>query len=391
MGPSSLPLLERYLSGDCPEQERLLVEAWLDRMETPSPEWASMDAPARAAWMASLYKDIQRTIAMGSESDIIPGHTPVVAPAREAVRVLPLRRRALRFAAAAAVVLLAGTGAYLWIRHRPHTETQVAVTAVPARDALPGHDGAVLTLANRQQVVLDSLGDGLITRQGQASVLIQKGQLAYTVTGTDTSALYNTLTTPRGRQYHFVLPDGSRVWLNAASSITYPTAFTGKGRFVSITGEVYLEVAKDKSRPFRIGTRGPEVDVLGTNVDVNTYPDEPAIRTTLLEGGVRVAAVVLRPGEQAVTGAKTVVKKVDPDAVMAWKNGYFQFEDADIRTVMRQLSRWYDLEVVYEGTLPADRFGGKLPRDANASEILKSLEQTQVHFRIEGKKLIVMP
>jgi ferric-dicitrate binding protein FerR (iron transport regulator) len=374
MDNSSIQLLDRYLSGECSEEERQRVEAWLEQMELSQNEWTALDATAKAEWLAKLYGDIQHTIAK------------------------PTRRLFIfRFAAAAILILLAGTGAWLWLRPSGENNKQVAAKkSTQNSDALPGHDGAILTLADHRQVVLDSLHDGTVTTQGSTTVLIKNGQLAYAGKGQE--LLYNTLTTPRGRQYQFVLPDGSRVWLDAASSITYPTSFTDNKRRVTITGEAYFEIAKDQSKPFYINFNGMEVEVLGTSVNIDAYPGEAAIKTTLLSGSVRVKAnkaVILKPGEQAglseATNTLQVRQHINLDEVMAWKNGYFQFNDADIQTVMRQLERWYDLEVVYEGPVPRDRFGGKLPRDANASEVLKALEQTQVHFRIEGKKLIVMP
>jgi len=320
--------------------------------------------------------------------------------------VIPLykRKRLLfRLAGAAAVMLILGTGAYLWLQHqaRPDITRNESRSGSLKNDALPGRDGAILTLADKQQVVLDSLGDGVVTTQGKTTVLIKNGQLVYAAAGPEGAMLYNTMTTPRGRQCRLTLPDGSGVWLNAASSITYPTAFSATERTVSITGEAYFEVAKDLARPFRVKVNEMQVDVLGTNFNINAYPGQGKIRTTLLKGSVKVKsvqdAVTLQPGQQASLSASPstpllrVRSDADIDEVMAWKNGFFKFNDTDIRTVMQQLERWYDLEVVYEGPVPKDHFGGKLPRDANASEVLKALEQTQVHFRIDGKKLIVMP
>jgi ferric-dicitrate binding protein FerR (iron transport regulator) len=313
------------------------------------------------------------------------------------------KRLAFRIAGAAAIILLLGAGAYLWIQHqdRPDITRNENRPGLLKNDALPGRNGAILTLADKHQVVLDSLGDGVVTTQGKTTVLIKNGQLVYAAAGPEGALLYNTMTTPRGRQYQLTLPDGSIVWLNAASSITYPTAFSAAERSVSITGEAYFEVTKDRTRPFRVKVNEMQVEVLGTSFNINAYPDQASIRTTLLKGSVKVrsvqAAVTLQPGQQASLSASSsapllqVRSDADIDEVMAWKNGFFKFNDTDIRTVMQQLERWYDLQVVYEGAVPKDHFGGKLPRDANASEVLKALEQTQVHFRIEGKKLIVMP
>ena len=310
-------------------------------------------------------------------------------------------RRLFRLAAAAVVVLALGIGTYRWFSHRKESQSLANNNQSLQHDASPGRDGAILTLSDGRKLVLDSLGSGVVTTQGKTTVSLKNGQLVYNATGSEAVMLYNTMTTPRGRQYQLVLPDGSAVWLNAASSITYPTAFTGNERNVTITGEAYFEIAKDKSKPFHVKTSGIEVEVLGTHFNINAYGDAGSIKTTLLEGSVKVknnqSAVMIQPGEQAVASSAPTSPRIqvqadaDIEEVMAWKNGFFKFNNTDIRTVMQQLERWYDLQVVYEGTIPTDRFGGKLPRDANASEVLKALEQTQVHFRIEGRKLIVMP
>jgi ferric-dicitrate binding protein FerR (iron transport regulator) len=385
-------LLDRYLSGACSEKEQRQVEEWLHRMDNPGNEWASMNARDRAAWMAALYRDIQHTMGLDS------------APERLPAAVIPMYKRlSFRIAGVAAIILMLGAGAYLWIQHQARLDLARTESRSGSltNDALPGRNGAILTLADKRQVVLDSLGDGVVTTQGKTTVLIKNGQLVYAAAGPDGAMLNNTMTTPRGRQYRLTLPDGSGVWLNAASSITYPTAFSATERSVAITGEAYFEVAKDRARPFRVKVNEMQVDVLGTNFNINAYPGQGSIRITLLKGSVKVksvqAAVTLQPGQQASLAASPstpllqVRSDADIDEVMAWKNGFFKFNDTDIRTVMQQLERWYDLEVVYEGAVPKDHFGGKLPRDANASEVLKALEQTQVHFRIEGKKLIVMP
>jgi ferric-dicitrate binding protein FerR (iron transport regulator) len=255
--------------------------------------------------------------------------------------ILPLYRRHFprRLTAAAILILLAGAAVYSWRQYPVASKKQIAITPLPAKnDAPPGHNGAILTLSDQQQVVLDSLHDGAVIAQGQTTVSIKNGQLTYAareikgICGAEFGPLFNTLTTPKGRQYQFTLPDGTRVWLNAASSITYPTEFCGKDRTVTITGEACLEIAKDPSRPFNIRTNTMDVEVLGASVDVNAYSDEGVIKTTPLEGGVRVKnaanAIVLRPGQQASLDASTAAARfkvkdhVNLEEVMAWKNGW---------------------------------------------------------------------
>jgi hypothetical protein len=298
---------------------------------------------------------------------------------------------------AAAAVLLVSTGSILFLLKKQKNVPQTLVRSRPV-EIPPGKNGAMLTLADGRQIELDSLGAGVIATQNGTKVTLKSGQLAYENSGKNTGEIaYNTMSTPRGRQFHIRLPDGTEVWLNAASSIRYPTSFSGKDRVVDITGEAYFEVAKNVDRPFKIAVNGgTRIDVLGTHFNVNAYPDEPSVNTTLLEGAVRVLKgidkAVLKPGQQArVTEAVKVVDGVDVDKVMAWKNGFFNFEGMQLREVMQQLARWYDIEVVYEGNIPDVKFYGELSRDMNLSGIIAALKDSDVHFRIEGRKLIVLP
>ncbi|HEY9197254.1 MAG TPA: FecR domain-containing protein, partial [Mucilaginibacter sp.] len=207
----------------------------------------------------------------------------------------------------------------------------------------------------------------------------------------------NTMTTPRGGQYWVVLPDGSRVLLNAASSLTYPTAFNGNERRVELTGEAYFEVAHNPAKPFRVSSSGQMVEVLGTHFNINAYQDEAAVKTTLLEGRVKVRAAdknkvrFLQPGQQSVVNAQTFeVNTVETDEAVAWKDGQFVFEGDNIQHIMRMISRWYDVEISYAGTPPDDNFGGNVSRFSNVSEVLKALQLTgKVRFQIEGRKITV--
>lgn len=317
-----------------------------------------------------------------------------------------------RWAAAAAVVLVVASGMYMWWGERSAPAKPVFTEA---RDVDPGKEGAVLTLADGTQVVLDSMGNGWATAQNGTRVLLKDGQLAYDPADEgDGTIAYNTMTTPRGRQFRIILPDGTRVWLNAASSVYYPTAFTGEVRSVRVTGEAYFEVAsykadaKRKNWPFIVDVDGrAEVKVLGTHFNISAYGNEAAMQTTLLEGAVKVALpagtgtrreVTLRPGQQAridnkaATGNITVVKDADLTKVMAWKEGVFNFEDVGLEEAMRQLERWYDIDVVYEKGIPDIYFFGKISRNMPLKNILKMLEESEVRFRLEeGRRLVVMP
>jgi transmembrane sensor len=278
------------------------------------------------------------------------------------------------------------------------------------KDIPPGRQGAILTLSDGKQVVLDSLGNGVVATQNGTQVILKNGQLAYDAAGKSTGAIaYNTMSTPKGRQFQVTLPDGTRVWLNSASSITYPTSFAGNERRVEITGEAYFEVAHlfpvggGKGRgpiPFKVKINDQaEVEVLGTHFNINAYHDESNIKTTLLEGSVKVTGgsdrAFLQPGQQAqVTLSEKIkiVKDADIEKVMAWKEGLFNFEGLGIEEVMRQLARWYDIDVVYGKEVPDIKFVGEMSKNVSLSDLLSGLKGIGVHFRIEQeRRLVILP
>lgn len=322
-------------------------------------------------------------------------------------RRIPFLRRPWLPYAAAVLLLLLG----VWY-FRPVKQTAPATVASKETKAVtPGKEGAVLTLADGSKILLDSVGNGIVAHQSGAELSVEDGQLAYKKTGAAApEETFNTLVTPRGRQFKIILPDGTMAWLNAASSIRFPTQFTKDVRRVDISGEVYFEAASvtkgGQPVPFVVNADNRfEVRVLGTRFNVNAYTDEPSLNTTLLEGKVAVAMnrrsgkqeIILRPGDQAALTmhgdivGKIQVKPADIGKVMAWKNGVFDFEDARIDEVMRQLKRWYDIEVKYESGVPDIQFVGKMTRDIPLSGLLIALEKSNVHFRLEGRTLIVMP
>ena len=314
------------------------------------------------------------------------------------VDMYAVKRRWRRFAAAASVLLVLGVAAYWLIRTRE--TTLKTTTTASIKDISPGGNKAILILADKSTIVLDSVANGKLAQQGLATITKSNdGQLSYSLPanrGGKREVLYNTLRTPRGGQYQLVLPDGSKVWLNAASSITYPTAFPGKERKITIDGEAYFEVVHNKAKPFKVQANGTEVEVLGTHFNVHAYSDEPAEKITLVEGKVKVSnkeSAILKPGEQAQVRSNSpiqVVNDVDMEEVLAWKNGLFRFNNADIESIMKQVERWYDVTVEYEGAKPEGHFKGKIPRNVMASEMLKIIEASGVHFRIENKKVIIM-
>lgn len=303
-----------------------------------------------------------------------------------------------RIAAASLVICLAGMSTYFALR----TKEQNIIAKAPPQPlknvGMPGGNKAILTLADGSTIMLDDAKNGKVAKQAGAQIAkLTNGQLVYkALNDKPDKVVFNTLTTPRGGQFKLSLPDGSEVWLNAVSSIRYPTAFIGNERRVEITGEAYFEIAHDAAKPFKVIVNGTEVKVLGTHFNINAYNDEASIKTTLLEGSVSLtkagAAITLKPGQQAQVGNSRdikVIDNVDIDQEVAWKNGYFSFNKADLQTVMRQIGRWYDLEISYEGKIPVRQFGGKIDRNSNAAEVIKILEESKVHFRMEEKKIVV--
>lgn len=313
--------------------------------------------------------------------------------------VVPIGRRNWFKYVAAAVFILLTAGAALFISQtKRHSVASVAERY--RNDVQPGHSAAVLTLAGGKIVLLDNSTTNTIGRQGGTVIFNDSGRLVYEASaGKAPEIFYNTLTTQKGNQYHLTLPDGTKVWLNAASSITYPTAFTGKERRVTITGEAYFEVTKNQQKPFIVQQGDMSVEVLGTHFNVNGYGDGNALRTTLVEGKVKVqkgtTGSILEPGQQAVipNGGDAIFIDHNPDidVVLAWKNGSFAFKDAGIEAIMQQVQRWYDVDVIYQANI-RKHFIADIPRNAPLSQLLQLLEATdQVHFRIEGKKVFVLP
>jgi transmembrane sensor len=441
-------LYQRYRDETCTPEERQAFMALVRKPElaVALKELISQDAAGLDEGLLPITKELSREraeelfiliLATPSAASTTPGYVPTeftpstasattVQPAVSTMSGAPVypfntqetkKRRWWPAAAAAVLLLLAGAGYLVFNQHSPAPVARLPLAKPPQNDVLPGGNKAMLKLSNGSVIILDSAANGLLAEQGSAKVSKPTtGQLAYEearVAGTaavsekPVAPVYNTLSTPRGGQYQLMLPDGTKVWLNAASSITYPTSFEGGERRITMTGEAYFEVAKMLAPaaggaghvPFIVVANGTEVEVLGTHFNVNAYKEEPAVLTTLLEGSVKVLAhgnkQMIKPGEQTVvTPSGTGIglnRDVDLDEVVAWKNGYFQFDHADIQTIMRQVARWYDVEISYEGKVPERKFGGDISRDLKLSEVLYGLNLSRVHFRIEGKKLVILP
>ena len=319
-------------------------------------------------------------------------HTPLQSP----IRVRTIRAAAV----AACLLLLAGSIGYrLWRSGSSSVSTEPIQTATQrSADVQPGYTGAILTLANGQHLVLDSTANGRLAIQGTSEVIQQGGQLSYrnSLSGS-AEIVYNTINTPRGRQYVLQLPDGSRVWLNAASSLQYPTAFSGKDRTVTLNGEAYFEIAPDAARPFIVQVNGIKVDVLGTSFNIKSYDDEPSIEASLLSGAIRLRSGAhqqqLKPGQQALvqkeTPAVITIRNADEAGVLAWKNGYFQFGHTSVPLIMKQLERWYNIQVHYQGKIPEREFYGEMERSLPLSSILQFLGKNHIHFIQQDHQLTV--
>ncbi|MFT3701915.1 MAG: DUF4974 domain-containing protein [Agriterribacter sp.] len=387
-------LAERFLQGMATDEEKALLHQWYDTWED-EPETVMLEEPAQS-------DDIRKKILQELKKSI---HTDTsLAPP---IKSVTTKRWLI---AASLLILVLGGGYFLY---RPSTAKQsIASSGEPVKhDAAPGGNKAVLTLADGSKIVLDSAQNGNLAQQGSTKILKEKdGQLVYDLgknAPMTTEVLYNTISTPRGGQYQLILPDGSKVWLNAASSLRYPTVFTGNERKIELTGEAYFEIEHMTATtgikvPFIVSVKNMAVKVLGTHFNINAYEDEEDIKTTLLSGSVDVAAIQnngqslrLYPGQQAQWSTKsimTLVKNADVEQAVAWKNGLFKFNATSLSTIMRQVARWYDVDIDYRGNVKEETFTGDIPRKQYASEVFKMLEMTKtVKFQIENKNVIIEP
>ena len=391
-------LIFKHIEGNLEGPDKVELEAWLDESEHNSLKFHELTHSRKLVLQVEQLQEFEMDKEAAWLKLLERG-----LPEREPVRMFAWKK----YVAIAAAVLVIAGGAWIW--SRPKENSTIAVNNTTSKqlasNVAPGHDGAILTLAGGKTVVLDSEANGVLATQGNAKLVkLGNGRLAYNADRktADNEVFYNELSTPRGRKFQLTLPDGSNVWLNAASSIRYPTSFTGKERKVAITGEAYFEVAKNVSMPFVVSINNTtRVQVLGTHFNIMAYHDENNITTTLLEGSVKVikenVTALITPGQQARIDGSTgsppdikVIKDADTEAATAWKNGYFQFKKESIETIMRQLARWYDVDIQYEGEPVTERFYSKIPRSAYVSTVFKSLEATgSVHFKIDGKKIIV--
>jgi transmembrane sensor len=390
-------IFQRYINKECTEQE---VKFLLEHFKIDNHETALRDIIANKLNEYPI-ENLEQLPQMNRKFDEMFAGILSKIDEAEATEAEPedgqknSRSFLLKAIAGVSMVIIVFQGIYYYKVNKPDI---IAKNKAVKQGIMPGSNKAILTLQDGSKIVLNDAKDGVLARQGNAKVVkLNNGQLVYDKTNVaPQKELLNTMTTPRGGQYKLTLPDGTNVWLNASSSITYPTAFVGKKRNVSITGEAYFEVTKDKTRPFHVTAGNQTIEVLGTHFNVMAYADESAIRTTLLEGSVKITggngAGILKPGEQGVVD-KSGSLKIGPaltDEAVAWKNGCFKFNRVDIKYIMRQLGRWYDVDVVYEGQVKTDEFVGTISRSENIVQALHLLELTNVHFKIRDKKIIVL-
>lgn len=312
------------------------------------------------------------------------------------------KNRWLQIAAACFLLL---TGGVLYFSHQNKPKTDAGQLMASRKMLIvPGSNKAFLTMANGKIILLSNATNGVLAKTNSGNVLkIRNGQIIYNTldavnANNGQSIGDNILTTPKGGEYEVVLPDGTKVWLNAASSLNYPVAFTGHDRQVKLIGEAYFEVAKNKDKPFYVNINNVQVRVLGTHFNVEAYNDDENIKTTLLEGSVQISKnnthSILAPGQQAVINKNSnniVVSTADIDDAMAWKNGYFIFDHDNIQGIMKKVSRWYDVDVIYQGNFTDLKFGGTFYRSKSVEELLQHLESVgNIHFAIKGRRIIVM-
>lgn len=386
-------LYHRWLAKTASEAER---QEFLQVLESTRPE-SGLTPLMKEAW--DTIQEEEALFSLQQKNDlatlILSNASGTGKPAAPVVQMKPRRRSWLGYAAACVLLLGAGGAIYYSLVRQPEPSITGLAENGNVPKIIPGGERAVLTLADGSQIVLDSAGNGLLAQQGNVQVLkMANGQITYDLKGAAQSEMMNTMRTPRGGQYQLTLPDGSRVWLNAASSISFPAAFAGKQRKVSITGEAYFEVAKNAAQPFLVDIAGQStVEVLGTSFNINAYRDDENIRSTLVTGGIRVSdnsatqkTVVLKPGQACFDGK---VETTDIARDIAWKNGIFDFSGKSFQSVMKEIERWYDLQVQYKGAIPTFKFSGQMDRGVQLEDLMKFLQQYGLRIQLEGRKLII--
>jgi transmembrane sensor len=377
-------LYEKNLSGRCTPEEKQLLESFQDEISMPDDIWES-DLGDKERIYQTIKTQLQQ-------------HITQLEP------INPRRNYGWMRIAASILVVLGITGMFWEFRHAKK-KPQLSIATVKPVQIFPGGNKAYLTTSNGIVIMLNNVRNGKFSAAGISVNKVKDGVLVYdpasasNLVAENEKPVYKTITTPRGGQYQVVLADGTKVWLNSASSLTYPAVFKGRERNVQLSGEAYFEVVKNVAHPFSVMVNGINVQDLGTHFNIRGYADEQAVKTTLLEGSVKLVnnnhEALLKPGEQgALNSAQTAfeVENVDVDDAIAWKNGLFAFNNEDIHSIMNSISRWYDVDVIFPANFKRKNFGGTISRFKDVNQVLNALELTgSIHFKVEGRRIIVMP
>lgn len=373
-----IALYEKFLAGQCTAHDEELLHKYQDNFEFKEHTWEE-----GMGNRDEIKEDIYNRLNGNMHSRKRSGMSAI-----------------LKWSAAASITVAVLFGFYKM--RQPEGENIVKQKAPAVHQIKPGGNKATLTLADGSVITLDNSTRGLVTNHDGVDVQqIENGQLVYRITGNnnDSAPVINTISTPLGGQYQVVLQDGTKVWLNAASSLRFPTVFSGNNRIVEITGEAYFEVAKNPAKPFKVNFNGNTITVLGTHFNVMAYGDETKSKVTLVEGAVKLANTTgntqLTPGMQAIirnNNSTIYTRTANIEEAIAWKKGYFLFENENIESIMRKISRWYDVDIAYDGNMRGKEFTGGISRFKNVNEVLDMLELTEsIRFKVEGRRIKVMP
>lgn len=381
-------LLSKFNTGKCSEAERDLLETWYRSFDWNHPR-PDMPVAELARLKEETWSGIQKGKAATAPAEIVNG----------GFNKYVLITRRWRYVAAAIVLVIAGMAIYNSMhRQKKHDSASPIVAHPPIIDINPGASKAQLVMADGKVISLDAAGTKTLKETDGTCIDQQSGKLVYTGTQANSeTVLFNTLSIPRGGEYQLVLPDGTKVWLNASTSLRFPTRFTGNERKIFLKGEAYFEVMENRQMPFHIEVGNDmKVEVLGTHFNIMSYEDENDTKTTLVEGKVKVTCqsntLVLSPSRQAIwdkrKGSLTSAE-ADVEKAVAWKNGMIEFHDDDLPYIMRQVSRWYDVDISFAGTPPVGLYTGSIRRQAKLEKVLEILQVAGVRFRTEGKKIVV--
>ncbi|MBE9461240.1 FecR family protein [Dyadobacter subterraneus] len=381
-------LIFKYLNGNLSKEENKVLQDWLNEDIANQILLNELQNKDKMEEGLQFFESIDQNAAWENINQQID--SPVIH------RSFWSYKKFFKYAAA---ILITGIVGYAFLHKKGNQTATIAKTKKPQilkNDVLPGGNKATLTLGDGSVITLEDMENGTFKKENGVKISKKEGQLVYEILPTENSSIvtYNTINTPTGGQYEISLPDGSKVWLNSKSSLHFPTAFSGKERKVELTGEGYFEVSKNKEKPFVVEAGKTHVEVLGTHFNIMAYDNEAVSKTTLLEGSVKVGngenKKLLNPGQQAVIGSQIRVRTADTDEAVAWKEGYFQFDNEDLTTIMRQLKRWYDVDVVNEQQIPNKHFTAMISRNTTLSKVLKMLEMSgELKFEIEDKKVTI--